>query len=107
MRGDFCPGARYTVARAAEQLINDELGIVTYLNGSPAAVLSFEIDAAHIRSVYRILNPEKLKNIPACAERKVGRSRAGNDLRAGSALLAPASADAAGACAGCEGLSDR
>ena len=68
MRGDFCPGARYTVARAAEQLINDELGIVTYLNGSPAAVLSFEIDAAHIRSVYRILNPEKLKNIPACAE---------------------------------------
>ena len=70
MRGDFCPGARYTVARAAEQLINDELGIVTYLNGSPAAVLSFEIDAAHIRSVYRILNPEKLKNIPGVPKGK-------------------------------------
>jgi hypothetical protein len=49
-------------------LINGELGIVTYLDGLPAAVLCFEIDAAHIRSVYRILNPEKLKNIPACAE---------------------------------------
>jgi RNA polymerase sigma-70 factor, ECF subfamily len=45
-------------------LINGELGIVTYLDGSPVALLCFETDIAHIRSVYRILNPEKLKNIP-------------------------------------------
>jgi hypothetical protein len=40
-------------------------------------------------------------------ERKVSRSGAGSDLRAGSAPLAPACADAAGACAGCEGPGDR
>src|SRR5262249_35688422 len=38
---------------------------------------------------------------------KVNRLRAGNDLRAGSAPLAPACADGAGACAGCAGRYDR
>jgi RNA polymerase sigma-70 factor, ECF subfamily len=58
--------ARKTRGERAEKLmrINSELGVVTYLNGLPVAAFCFEVDAARIRSVYRVLNPEKLKNIP-------------------------------------------
>ncbi len=53
--------------------INGEFGIVTYIDGSPAAAFCFEVDAASIRSVYRVLNPEKLRNVPPLA--KLGTPR--------------------------------
>jgi RNA polymerase sigma-70 factor, ECF subfamily len=46
-------------------LVNGEPGIVTYVGTRPASVLCFEVDACQISRVYRLLNPEKLRAIPA------------------------------------------
>ncbi len=46
-------------------LINRDFGIVRYLEGQPVAILWFEIGGTKIVRLYRILNPEKLKGVPA------------------------------------------
>jgi RNA polymerase sigma-70 factor, ECF subfamily len=46
-------------------LVNNDLGIVSYVDGQPAAVLWFEIESRKIVRIYRILNPDKLKRVPA------------------------------------------
>jgi RNA polymerase sigma-70 factor (ECF subfamily) len=55
--------------------INGELGTVTYLNGLPVAAFCLAIDVSHICSVYRIVNPEKLRNIPPLFETCLSRNR--------------------------------
>jgi len=45
-------------------LINGEFGIVTYVEARPVTVLWFEIEAARIAQLYRILNPAKLIRVP-------------------------------------------
>jgi RNA polymerase sigma-70 factor (ECF subfamily) len=49
-------------------LINGDLGIVTYRENQPAALLWFETDGTRIARLYRILNPEKLGAVPALPE---------------------------------------
>jgi RNA polymerase sigma-70 factor (ECF subfamily) len=49
-------------------LINCEFGIVIYTAAHPVAILWFEIEASKITRVYRILNPDKLKGVPALRE---------------------------------------
>ncbi|MGA9769101.1 MAG: RNA polymerase sigma-70 factor [Blastocatellia bacterium] len=44
-------------------LINGEPGLVTFVNGVPFSVTSFETDGRSILALYSILNPEKLKGI--------------------------------------------
>jgi RNA polymerase sigma-70 factor, ECF subfamily len=46
-------------------LVNGELGLVTYVGTQPSSVLCFEVDACRITKVYRVLNPDKLRAIPA------------------------------------------
>jgi RNA polymerase sigma-70 factor (ECF subfamily) len=43
--------------------INGEAGLVTYVDGIPFSVTSFETDGRSILALYNILNPEKLKGI--------------------------------------------
>ena len=47
--------------------INGEPGIVVYVDGAPTALFAFEIVAARISAVYRVVNPEKLRSIPRIA----------------------------------------
>jgi RNA polymerase sigma-70 factor (ECF subfamily) len=49
-------------------LINCDPGIVIYTAAHPVAILWFEIEASKITRVYRILNPDKLKGVPALRE---------------------------------------
>jgi RNA polymerase sigma-70 factor (ECF subfamily) len=49
-------------------LFNSEFGIVIYTAAHPVAILWFEIEASKITRVYRILNPDKLKGVPALRE---------------------------------------
>lgn len=42
--------------------INGQLGVVTYLYGKLFSVMTFETDGAQIKTMYNLLNPEKLKN---------------------------------------------
>jgi RNA polymerase sigma-70 factor, ECF subfamily len=46
-------------------LINREVGIVTYIEHQPVALLWFETDGTRIARLYRLLNPEKLGAVPA------------------------------------------
>ena len=43
--------------------INGEPGLVTFIDGAPFSVTSFETDGRTIRALYSILNPEKLKGL--------------------------------------------
>jgi hypothetical protein len=46
-------------------LINNDPGIASYVDDRPVAVLWFEVKKQKITTVYRILNPDKLKRVPA------------------------------------------
>jgi RNA polymerase sigma-70 factor, ECF subfamily len=46
-------------------LINSDVGIVTYIEHQPVALLWFETDGTRIARLYRLLNPEKLGAVPA------------------------------------------
>ena len=50
-------------------LINGDLGIVSYVNERPVAVFWFEIGERNITRVYRLINPDKLKGVPALDDR--------------------------------------
>jgi RNA polymerase sigma-70 factor (ECF subfamily) len=43
--------------------VNGEPGLVTFLDGAPLTVTSFETDGRTILALYNILNPEKLKGV--------------------------------------------
>jgi RNA polymerase sigma-70 factor, ECF subfamily len=45
--------------------INGEPGLLTYLDGVPIAATVFALHEGRIRSVYRVLNPDKLGAVPA------------------------------------------
>jgi RNA polymerase sigma-70 factor (ECF subfamily) len=45
-------------------LVNGQPAIVGYVNQQPYVVLAIDIVDGRIRSVYNILNPDKLKGIP-------------------------------------------
>ena len=47
--------------------INNDLGIVSYIDDQPAAVLWFEVENREFTRIYRIINPDKLKRVPAMA----------------------------------------
>jgi RNA polymerase sigma-70 factor, ECF subfamily len=51
-------------------LINGDLGIVTYDENQPTALLWFETDGTRIARLYRMLNPEKLGTVPALSADK-------------------------------------
>ncbi len=44
--------------------INGEPGIVSYLNGKPYSVLTFDASEGRIRTIYVLTNPEKLSHVP-------------------------------------------
>jgi RNA polymerase sigma-70 factor (ECF subfamily) len=44
---------------------NGQPAIISYMDGKPASITILDIDAGKIRSVFAILNPDKLKRIPA------------------------------------------
>ena len=45
--------------------VNGEKGVLTLFDGEPAAVTTFEINDGRITGIYRVMNPEKLKNLAA------------------------------------------
>jgi RNA polymerase sigma-70 factor (ECF subfamily) len=45
-------------------LVNGQLGILTYLDGAPYAVLAFSLDNDRIQEIALIVNPDKLRGIP-------------------------------------------
>ncbi|HYY97931.1 MAG TPA: RNA polymerase sigma-70 factor [Pyrinomonadaceae bacterium] len=57
--------ARKLRGRMAQTIltVNGEPGLVTFLDGAPLTVTSFETDGRTILALYNILNPEKLKGI--------------------------------------------
>jgi RNA polymerase sigma-70 factor (ECF subfamily) len=52
-------------AIAKLMLINGELGIASYRAGRPAALLWCDTDGIRITALYRVLNPDKLRAVPA------------------------------------------
>jgi len=50
------------VTRLAQ--INGNPGIVSYLDGNPYSVLTFEADDGHITAIYVVTNPDKLAHVP-------------------------------------------
>ncbi len=46
-------------------LINGDPGIVSYLNGKPFSVLTFDARDGRIEAIYVVTNPEKLAHLPA------------------------------------------
>jgi RNA polymerase sigma-70 factor, ECF subfamily len=50
------------VTRLAQ--VNGEPGIVSYLNGKPYSVLTFDASEGHIQTIYVVTNPEKLARLP-------------------------------------------
>ena len=44
--------------------VNGDPGIVSYLNGKPYSVLTFDASEDRIHAVYVVTNPEKLARIP-------------------------------------------
>jgi RNA polymerase sigma-70 factor (ECF subfamily) len=48
-------------------LINGQIGILTYLDGAPYGVLAFSLANNHIQEIALIVNPDKLRGIPALA----------------------------------------
>jgi RNA polymerase sigma-70 factor, ECF subfamily len=50
------------VTRLAQ--VNGEPGIVSYLNGKPYSVLTFDASEGHIKTIYVVTNPEKLARLP-------------------------------------------
>jgi RNA polymerase sigma-70 factor (ECF subfamily) len=57
--------ARKFRGRMAQTIItvNGEPGLVTFLDGAPLTVTSFETDGRSILALYNILNPEKLRGV--------------------------------------------
>ena len=47
--------------------INGAPGVVTYLNGKPFSVLTFDAVEGRIRAIYIVTNPEKLSHVPELA----------------------------------------
>ena len=45
-------------------LVNGEPGLVNYLDGKPHSVLTIQIAADRIQTIYIVTNPEKLSNVP-------------------------------------------
>jgi RNA polymerase sigma-70 factor, ECF subfamily len=45
-------------------LINGQLGILTYLDGAPYAVLAFSLASDRIQEIELLVNPDKLRGIP-------------------------------------------
>ena len=50
------------VTRLAQ--INGNPGLVSYLDGNPYSVLTFEADDGHITAIYVVTNPDKLAHVP-------------------------------------------
>ena len=44
--------------------INGEPGVVTYIDGIPNSLVAFQIDQERVGTIYRILDPIKLKRVP-------------------------------------------
>ena len=49
-------------------MINGEPGVLTWIDGKPAATLSIDTDGEHIFAIDRVLNPDKLRHFPPLAE---------------------------------------
>ncbi|MNY28829.1 ECF RNA polymerase sigma factor SigJ [compost metagenome] len=45
--------------------VNGDTGIVTYTNGQPLNVVTFQVQEGRIASIYLVVNPDKLRHIPA------------------------------------------
>jgi RNA polymerase sigma-70 factor (ECF subfamily) len=45
-------------------LVNGQLGILTYLDGAPYAVLAFSLASGRIQEIALNVNPDKLRGIP-------------------------------------------
>jgi len=50
------------------QVINGQPAVVGYVNNQPYFILMIEVGEGHIQRVYNILNPDKLKSLPAPEE---------------------------------------
>jgi hypothetical protein len=40
---------------------------VSYFNGRPGSVITFDVEAGRIRNIYIVSNPEKLARLPVLA----------------------------------------
>ena len=49
-------------ARIAQ--VNGQPAIISYADGAPYAILAFDIGDGRIRSIYNIINPDKLTRVP-------------------------------------------
>ncbi|WP_433945570.1 RNA polymerase sigma-70 factor [Paenibacillus sp. SN-8-1] len=45
--------------------VNGDIGIVTYTNGQPLNVVTFQVQERQIANIYIVVNPDKLRHIPA------------------------------------------
>jgi hypothetical protein len=45
--------------------VNGEKGVLTLFDGEPTAITTFEFNNGKITGIYRVMNPEKLKNFAA------------------------------------------
>lgn len=62
---DSVETSRFSVRR---EWINGKPGLVGYVGAQPIGVLSVEVIGASIKSIYMVLNPEKLAAVPALYE---------------------------------------
>ena len=52
------PGFSYSLTT-----VNGQMGIVTYTEGQPYNVTSFQVENGQIAAVYLVVNPDKLRHI--------------------------------------------
>ena len=48
--------------------INGRPGVIMYADGKPVTVITFEVEAGHIKNIYVVRNPDKLKSLPKPGE---------------------------------------
>jgi RNA polymerase sigma-70 factor, ECF subfamily len=48
-------------------LVNGQLGIASYLDGAPLAVMTLTFAGDHIQEIDLVVNPDKLRHIPPLA----------------------------------------
>jgi hypothetical protein len=93
-------GKRIGTITEKVMLINREVGIVTYIEDQPVTLLWFETDGTRIARLYRLLNPEKLRAVPAL----VVEGRASNVPTQRCRGASPASREGRGDCGGGTGF---
>ena len=50
--------------------VNGRIGLINYFGRTPQSIFTFDLEGDHIKKIYAVANPDKLKNIPNLPENK-------------------------------------